>query len=217
MARVVAYRIGIAILLLLAFWLLWSMAYEVVVAQRWAPTRFPSEGASRWALFRMQNADRSADFFLVAWRHFYDRLVFAPTRTEALIRGLYAAAAVVDAGPGWRALCVYQPPADALWRRSLRHGDGGRQAGPHRQAGASCSERSVGQRSAPTNPLISWSSGPRGRAKAPASSSRTATPGGDRRCSSIPSARISTRWPIIGKRWATRSSCSRQARMTPSL
>ncbi|AUD00164.1 conjugal transfer protein TraG (plasmid) [Bradyrhizobium sp. SK17] len=98
MARVVAYRIGIAILLLLAFWLLWSMAYEVVVAQRWAPTRFPSEGASRWALFRMQNADRSADFFLVAWRHFYDRLVFAPTRTEALIRGLYAAAAVVTLG-----------------------------------------------------------------------------------------------------------------------
>jgi type IV secretion system protein VirD4 len=94
MARVVAYRIGIAILLLLAFWLLWSMAYEIVVALRWAPARFPSEGAGRWALLRMQNADRSADFFLVAWRHFYDRLMFAPTRAEALIRAGYAAAAV---------------------------------------------------------------------------------------------------------------------------
>lgn len=100
MARVVAYRIGIAILLLLGFWLLWSIAYEVVVALRWAPTRFPSEGTSRWALFRMQNADRSADFFLVAWRHFYDRLLFAPTRTEALIRAGYAAAAVVALGLG---------------------------------------------------------------------------------------------------------------------
>jgi len=100
MARVVAYRIGIAVLLVLAFWLLWSMAYEVVVAIRWAPTRFPSEGASRWALFRMQNADRSADFFLIAWRHFYDRLMFAPTRAEALIRAGYAAVAVVALGLG---------------------------------------------------------------------------------------------------------------------
>jgi len=97
MARVVAYRIGIAVLLILAFWLLWSMAYEVVVALRWAPTRFPSEGANRWALFRMQNADRS-DFFLIAWRHFYDRLMFTPTRAEALIRAGYAAVAVVALG-----------------------------------------------------------------------------------------------------------------------
>lgn len=94
MARVVAYRIGVAILLLLAFWLLWSMAYEAVVALRWAPGRFPSEGTTRWALFRMQNADRSADFFLIAWRHFYDRLLFPGTRLEALIRAGYAAATV---------------------------------------------------------------------------------------------------------------------------
>ncbi len=100
MARVVAYRIGIAVLLLLAFWLLWSMAYEVVVALRWAPTRFPSEGASRWVLFRTQNADRSAGFFLVAWRHFYDRVIFAPTRVEALIRASYAAGAVGALGLG---------------------------------------------------------------------------------------------------------------------
>lgn len=48
MSRVVAYRIGIAILVVLAFWLLWSLAYEIVVALRWAPERFPSEGSSRW-------------------------------------------------------------------------------------------------------------------------------------------------------------------------
>jgi type IV secretion system protein VirD4 len=100
MARIVAYRIGAAVLLLLAFWLLWSIAYEVVVALRWAPSKFPSEGAARWALFRMQNADRSADFFLIAWRHFYERIFYTPTRTEALIRAAYAAAAVLALGGG---------------------------------------------------------------------------------------------------------------------
>jgi type IV secretion system protein VirD4 len=100
MGRVIAYRTGIAVLVLVAFWLLWSMAYEVVVALRWAPTRFPSEGAGRWALFRMQNADRSADFFLIAWRHFYDRLLYEPTRMEALIRAGYAVATVVALGLG---------------------------------------------------------------------------------------------------------------------
>lgn len=100
MSRVVAYRVGVGLLCALAFWLLWSLAYEVVVALRWAPHRFPSEGASRWALFAMQNADRSADFFLVAWRHFHDRLLYAPTRAEALIRGAYAAGVVVALGLG---------------------------------------------------------------------------------------------------------------------
>ena len=52
MARVVAYRVGLAVLLTVAFCLLWSLAYEVVVALRWAPSRFPGEGASRWALLR---------------------------------------------------------------------------------------------------------------------------------------------------------------------
>ena len=55
MSRVIGFRIGIGLLSLLAFWLLWSLAYEVVVALRWAPQRFPSEGSSRWALFAMQN------------------------------------------------------------------------------------------------------------------------------------------------------------------
>ncbi len=100
MSRVIAYRVGIGLLCALAFWLLWGLAYEVVVALRWTPHRFPSEGASRWALFAMQNADRSADFFLVAWRHFHDRLLYAPTRMEALIRAGYAAAAVIALGAG---------------------------------------------------------------------------------------------------------------------
>ena len=100
MARVVAYRVAIAILVLLAFCLLWSLAYEIVVALRFAPGRFPGEGASRWALFQQQNADRSAEFFLIAWRHFCERLIYPPTRLEALIRAGYAAATVLALGVG---------------------------------------------------------------------------------------------------------------------
>ena len=98
MARVVVYRIGLALLALVSFWLLWSLAYELVVALRWAPGRFPSEGATRWSLYRMQNAAHSGDFFLVAWRHFYARLTYAPTRGEALARGAYAATAILALG-----------------------------------------------------------------------------------------------------------------------
>ncbi|WP_089172749.1 type IV secretory system conjugative DNA transfer family protein [Bosea sp. AS-1] len=94
MARVVAYRIGIAILVLIGFCLLWSLAYEIVVGLRWAPQRFPSEGSTRWALLRAQNADRSAGSLLIAWQHFHARLLYPGTRMEALIRGGYAVAAV---------------------------------------------------------------------------------------------------------------------------
>lgn len=94
MARVTAFRIGVAIICAVAFWLLWSLAYEIAVGLRWAPTRFPSEGATRWALLRMQNADRSTGFFLIAWQHFYERVLYAPTRIEAVIRAGYAAGAV---------------------------------------------------------------------------------------------------------------------------
>lgn len=98
MARIVVFRLGIALICAVAFCLLWSLAYEIAVGMRWAPTRFPSEGATRWALLRMQNADRSADFFLVAWQHFYERILYEPTRIEALIRGAYAAGGIVALG-----------------------------------------------------------------------------------------------------------------------
>jgi type IV secretion system protein VirD4 len=95
MARVRLFRVGVAILGLIAFFLLWSLAYEIVVALRWAPTRFPSEGATRWALIKMQNADRSAGFFLVAWDHFYTRLAYPGTWLEATIRAGLAAGGVI--------------------------------------------------------------------------------------------------------------------------
>ena len=102
MARIVAFRIAVALLALVAFWLLWSLAYEVTVALRWAPSRFPSEGASRWALLRMQNADRTTGTFLIAGRHFCARAMFPATQSEALIRAGIAAASVVALGlTGW--------------------------------------------------------------------------------------------------------------------
>ncbi|MGR9426199.1 type IV secretory system conjugative DNA transfer family protein [Rhizobium leguminosarum] len=98
MARVIAFRLAIALISVVAFWLLWSLAYEIVVGMRWAPARFPSEGSSRWALLRMQNADRSAGFLFIAWQHFYERVLYAPTRVEALVRGGFAAGAVLALG-----------------------------------------------------------------------------------------------------------------------
>jgi len=106
MARVVAYRIGLAVIAAVAFWLVWSLAYEVVVGLRWAPARFPAEGTARWALLRVQNADRSAGFAFIAERHFFDRLVYPPTRGEALIRAGFAAAGVVAFGAGLAVLAA---------------------------------------------------------------------------------------------------------------
>ncbi len=100
MLRVHLYKAGVAVFALLAFFLLWSLAYELVVAWRWAPSRFPSEGANRWALFRMQNADRSAGFALIAWNHFQARLSYPATQGEALIRAGIAAGGVVALGLG---------------------------------------------------------------------------------------------------------------------
>lgn len=100
LTRVAVHRIGVVLLALLAFGLLWSMAYEVTVGLRWAPSRFPIEGASRWALLRMQNADRSPGFFLIAWDHFWVRLFFPTTRLEASARAGIAAGAVTALGFG---------------------------------------------------------------------------------------------------------------------
>ncbi|WP_131196794.1 type IV secretory system conjugative DNA transfer family protein [Lichenihabitans psoromatis] len=98
MPRVVVHRIAITFLALLAFWLLWSLAYEIVVALRWAPSHFPGEGTRRWALLRMQNADHSLGFGLVAWEHCWARLTYPATQTEALVRAGLAAASVVGLG-----------------------------------------------------------------------------------------------------------------------
>ena len=98
MARVIIYRLGIAFFLILTFWLLWSLAYEIVVGLRWAPQTFPGEGVSKWALLRQQNADRSSGFAFIAVKHVYERLLYAPTRTEALIRAGYAALSVLSLG-----------------------------------------------------------------------------------------------------------------------
>ncbi|TIT82829.1 MAG: hypothetical protein E5W59_29600, partial [Mesorhizobium sp.] len=58
MSRVLAYRLFLGLIALLAFFALWSLAYELVATWRWSPA-LPSEGASRWGLLKYQNAQRS--------------------------------------------------------------------------------------------------------------------------------------------------------------
>ena len=57
MSRVFAYRLVIGLVALAAFFLMTSLAYEVVVAARWSPA-LPGEGPNRWALLQLQNARR---------------------------------------------------------------------------------------------------------------------------------------------------------------
>ncbi|AVA23828.1 type IV secretory system conjugative DNA transfer family protein [Rhizobium sp. NXC24] len=97
MSRAFVHRLIVGIFGLIAFFALWSLAYELVTAARWNPA-LPAEGTSRWALLRYQNTQRSLSGLLVAWQHFSERLVYPPTRSETMVRGAIAAAAVVAIG-----------------------------------------------------------------------------------------------------------------------
>ncbi|MBV1702905.1 MAG: type IV secretory system conjugative DNA transfer family protein [Hyphomicrobiales bacterium] len=98
--RTWAFRVSVGLLGSgMIFWL-WSIAYLIVAAFRYNPGLFPSEGATRWTLLRMQSQARGWTALFIAWNHFYVRLFFASTREEALIRALMAlgiASAVVAA------------------------------------------------------------------------------------------------------------------------
>ncbi len=85
MSRAFAYRLVIGLVAFAAFFLLTSLAYEVVVAARWYPA-LPGEGTNRWALLQLQNSRRDPPSLLIAWEHFAQRLAFPGTRIEALIR-----------------------------------------------------------------------------------------------------------------------------------
>ncbi len=95
MSRVFTYRLFLAVAILIAFCILWSLAYELVVGWRWNPA-LPSEG-SRWSLLHYQNARRDIGGLFVAWQHFAQRLVYPPTRSEAIIRALIAATGTLAA------------------------------------------------------------------------------------------------------------------------
>lgn len=99
MSRVLAYRLFLGLIALLAFFALWSVAYELVATWRWSPA-LPSEGASRWGLLKYQNAQRSLSGLFVAWQHFSQRLAYHPTQGETIIRGAIAVAVVVAIAVG---------------------------------------------------------------------------------------------------------------------
>jgi len=177
-----------------------GMAYEIVVAWRWAPMRFPSEGANRWALFRMQNADRSLGSLLPdRLGAFLCPIALNPgTRAEALSSGLeLPSVAFVALGlAGWlfafinrRQMPFGGSPLPAhCWRRQAR---------PDRETGHCASARWAGVTIRSDEPAhIPLSSDARDRGRVPDSCCRTATSGKARRSSSIQSVRISRPWPI---------------------
>ena len=99
MARVYAFRLLIALLALIAAFLLTSLAYELVVTARWNPP-LAGEGKSRWALLQHQNSRRDPGALLVAWEHFAQRLAYPATRQETILRGVIAGGATLALAAG---------------------------------------------------------------------------------------------------------------------
>lgn len=89
MSRAFAYKVVIGLIALAAFFLLTSLAYELVVAARWSPA-LPGEGRNRWTLLQLQNNSRDPASLLIAWDHFAQRIAFPATRLEAIIRAALA-------------------------------------------------------------------------------------------------------------------------------
>lgn len=94
MSRAWSVRLVVALFALAAFFLLWTLAYEVTVAARWKPT-MPGEGAARFDLLKAQNAARDWRALFIGWNHFWARLAYPATQAETILRGLIAAGGVV--------------------------------------------------------------------------------------------------------------------------
>jgi type IV secretion system protein VirD4 len=97
MSRAWSVRVVVGLFALAAFFVLWTLAYEVTVAARWNPT-LPGEGAARFDLLKAQNAARDWRALSIGWNHFLARLAYPATQAETLLRGLIAAAVVLALG-----------------------------------------------------------------------------------------------------------------------
>ncbi|PZR88479.1 MAG: conjugal transfer protein TraG [Stutzerimonas stutzeri] len=115
MARVYVFRLLIALLALIAAFLLTSLAYELVVTARWNPA-LAGEGKSRWALLQFQNNRRDPGALLVAWEHFSQRLAYPATRPETILRGLVALGATLSLAAGIALFAV-------VMRKPTHHGN----------------------------------------------------------------------------------------------
>lgn len=94
MSRAWSVRLVVALFALIAFFLLWTLAYELTVAARWKPA-MPGEGAARFDLLKAQNAARDWRALFIGWNHFSARLAYPATQAEAAMRGLIAAGVVM--------------------------------------------------------------------------------------------------------------------------
>ena len=115
MSRAWMVRIVIAVVGMVAFFLVTSIVYELVVAARWTPA-LPGDGPNRWALLEYQNTRRDLGSVFIAWHHFVERLKFPATRPETIMRALIAAGFTLAMGG---ALAV----AALVTRKPTHHGN----------------------------------------------------------------------------------------------
>jgi type IV secretion system protein VirD4 len=112
----------IAAALVLGGFLIWSIAYEVIVAIRFQPGGV-GEGANRFALLQYQGSQKSISSMAIAWSHFWERAIFPETRVEALTRaGLALLITVALGGAAAIAAKILKKPApygDAKFGRIL--------------------------------------------------------------------------------------------------
>jgi len=97
MSRSAVARLTIFVGLALGGFLIWSIAYEIIVAIRFQPDMV-GEGAKRFALLQYQSTEKSLTSIAIAFTHFWERVIFPDTRAEALIRAGLALLITVGLG-----------------------------------------------------------------------------------------------------------------------
>ena len=122
MSKSAVARLTITLGVVLAGFLIWSLIYEIIVAMRFKPGMV-GEGANRFALLQYQASEKSLMSLTIAITHFWERIVFAETRLEALIRAGLALATTLAIGGGVTIASHYlkkpTPYGDAKFGRIL--------------------------------------------------------------------------------------------------
>lgn len=134
MKRATASKIGIGVFGVIAFWLVWSLVYGIVVGARHKPSMV-GEGQARWGLLQMMNGTRELRAITMPTAHFVARINHPATSAETWLRALMAAGLVIAAGAGLgvagRIMRKPKPYGDAKFgtvldaeKKALTSGDG---------------------------------------------------------------------------------------------
>lgn len=134
MKRATASKIGISFFGILAFWLLWSLGYGIVVGVRHKPSMV-GEGQARWGLLQAMNGTRELRAITMPTTHLLARINHPATSAETWLRALIAAGIVIAAGAGLglaaRIMRKPKPYGDAKFgtvldaeKKALTSGDG---------------------------------------------------------------------------------------------